>query len=630
MALSPDGTAAPSPARRPPRRRARRWVLGILGTILLLAVAVGVCAVLIVRDAFVARDALDEAATTVPAVSQAIRDRLRDPAPDAPSLADDPALLALQESTETARDATDGPVWWLAAHLPGIGPSVGAATTVSAVIDDVADVALPALAMTADAAARTTRTDDGGIDLAPLAAVAADTAHAHDVVTAAHADLDAVDLERVQAEFVGPVVDLADQLGALDRLLATAERTTTLLPAMLGADGPRRYLLLGMSNAELRAAGGIPGALMEVEIDGGRVAVGAQAATGDVGPFRRPVLPLDPADEAAYTTRLGRFVQDVTLTPDFATTGPLAAEMWRRSQDVEVDGVLATDPVALSYLLEATGPVRVDLPRGIAAAIGTDRVTAEPETVVDLLLRRTYEVLDDEQADRFYAVVAAAVLDELSNGDVAPADLLAAFERAAREHRLLVWSARPDEQADLAGTLVAGTFADDRARDAVGVFLDDLVVGKLSAYLEVQVGVAESVCTGEGRADTVRVTLTNRLDADAAASLPDYVAGPPDDPDRGRMQLTLSAYGTRGGDVPRLTRDDGPVAGETLDVHGRDRVAVTVDLDPGDSTAVDVTVGQSATAARGEGSARPGDLEVWATPTVSSSGLHVLDVPVCG
>jgi hypothetical protein len=629
MPLATDDTRSPeaSSGTRPPRRRALRVALVLT---LVLAVVVGVCAVLIVRDAYAARDALDEAAATVPAVEQAIREGLTDPEAATTPLVETPALRDLQESTRTAREATDGWLWTVAAELPRVGPSVAAAATVSAVIDDVADIALPALALTADAI-RATPADDGRLDLAPLAAAADDVTAARADLAGSSATLAQIDPTRIQDGFADPVRDLQRQLADLDGMLAGAERATTLLPPMLGADESRRYVVLGLSNAELRAAGGIPGALTELEIESGAITVGTQAAGTDVGPFRRPVLPLDPEDVAAYTTRLGRFVQDVTLTPDFATTAPLAAEMWRRAQGEEVDGVLATDPVALSYLLDATGPVTVPLPADLAAALGgTEEVVVESSTVVDLLLRRTYDALDAEQADAFFAVVAGAVLDELTAGDVAPTALLPAVERAAREHRLNIWSAHPEEQAALAGTLVAATWDDDRARDAVGVFLDDLVVGKLSAYLDVQVALGESVCTETGRSDTVEVTLRNRLDAGTVQGLPDYVAGPPDDPDRGRMLLNVSTYGTRGDDLPRLTRDGGTVGGDTVRVGGRNRVAITVGLDPGESTVVGFTVPASAEAARGEGAALPGTLEVWSTPTVSAPGLQVLDVPVCG
>ena len=48
-----------------------------------------------------------------------------------------------------------------------------------------------------------------------------------------------------------------DAYGSVDAL----SRTATLLPAMLGRDGPRDYLIVFQNNAEWRSLGGIVGAL---------------------------------------------------------------------------------------------------------------------------------------------------------------------------------------------------------------------------------------------------------------------------------------------------------------------------------------------------------------------------------
>lgn len=623
MTVETRGTAGPSAAR--PRRHVLRWVLL---SMLVLVVATAVAAVVMVREALVARDALEAAADQIPAVEQALRVGLLDESGG--SLTDSPELAALQEQTATARDATDGPLWSLAAYLPMIGPSVDAVQSVAAALDDVAADVLPALASTGDAAVATTRTDGGGVDLAPLAAVAAPVTAARETLDAARTDLDGIDASRVRPELVDPLVTLDARLGTLAGLTATAERATSLLPPMLGADGSRQYLLLGMNNAELRTAGGIVGSLTLLSVEDGRVTIDEQASSGDVGPFDEPVVPLDPEVEAAYSDRLGRFVQDVTATPEFPTTGEIAAEMWARSHGDEVDGVVATDPVALSFLLEVTGPVQVPLPAEVATVVGQDTLEVGSENVVDLLLRRVYDTLQPDAADALFAAVSAAVFDSLTAGDLDPAAILPAFERAAQQHRFLVWSPRPAEQEQLTGTLLAGTFAADRAADAVGVFLDDTRVGKMSAYLDVELAPSSSVCTGDVRHDTVEVTLTSSLDRTTARDLPFYVAGPEDAPRRGDIEVNLTAAGVQGGPAPTLTQDGDAVGGSTSTVGGRENTAVSVTLRPGRTTTFEVTVPSSAASARGDGAGAAGTLEVWSTPTASTSGLRVFDVPFCG
>ncbi len=55
-----------------------------------------------------------------------------------------------------------------------------------------------------------------------------------------------------------------DRLAKVSLTTATAARAVRLLPPMLGADGPREYLLLVQNNAEQRATGGIPGSVVQL------------------------------------------------------------------------------------------------------------------------------------------------------------------------------------------------------------------------------------------------------------------------------------------------------------------------------------------------------------------------------
>ncbi|MFE5334301.1 DUF4012 domain-containing protein [Isoptericola sp. NPDC056573] len=631
--MTVDTGAAPASteptAPTPRRRRAVRWVL--LGTVAALLV-VAVCAVLLVRDALAARGALTRAAVQVPAVAEELRAGARSEADgDTPAtLASSPALAELRAQTTIAREATDGPLWWLAARLPVVGPSAGAAVDVAVVLDDVTDEVLPPLADLADAVAATDRTPDGGLDLAPLQAAAPGMATARASVDASRARLDAVDPDALLPQLADPVATLRDRVDELAGAVATGDRAAALGPAMLGADGPRTYLLLGMSTGELRQGGGIPGALVLLRVDDGRVEVVRQVAASAVGPFRSPVLPLSADDDEAYTARLGMFVQDVTATPDFPTSAALAAEMWARAQGEQVDGVLATDPVALSQLLAETGPVRVPVSGSVATALGRDTVELTAENAVDVLLRRVYDVLDPEAADQFFAEAAAAVLARSMSDDVSPATLLAGLQRAAGEHRVRVWSADPAEEARLEGTLVAGSYAAaPRAADAVGVFLTDHVAGKMSAYLDSSLHVVGSECTDAGRVDTLELTLASTAPDDAAAVLPWYVAGVPGGTHPpGTLSLGVTVAGPRDGEAPRVERDGAAVGGEARTTHGRPTQSVTVVLAPGESATLRFAV--PGAPAGGEGGTPPGRLEVWSTPTTTAGGLLDVEVPTCG
>ncbi len=623
QAASP-GPRAPRQSEIPPARRRRRTLRKVALVVVAVVLGAVVCAVLLVRDALEARDALTGAAEHLPAVEESFVRAATDPR-QAGALAASPELAELQALTETARESTDGPLWWVAARLPGVGATAATVTTVSAVLDDISDDVLPPLAASGEAVASIARTPDGGIDTAPLVTVAPRVHAAHDTLSRARDRLDGLRLDAVHAALVEPVVTLRSHLDGLGSVVATADAAVTLIPPMLGTDEPRTYLLLGMNNGELRAGGGIPGALVLLRVDAGRVEAVRQVPTSAIPDFAEPVLPLDPDDVALHTERLGRFVQDVTATPDFPTTAALAAQMWADAQGEQVDGVLAADPVALSHLLAATGPITVSLPRALAADLGRDTVEITADNVVDVLVRQVYDVFEPGKADRFFAVTAAAVLDRVAQTEELAA-LVPAVRGAAEEHRLRAWSATPQEQERLGSTALGGSFtAAAQTRDAVGVFLDDTVSGKMSAYLDMSIEHTGSTCTPAGRVDGLRVRMRSTAPPDAAQVLPWYVAGLPDrsGPPPGTVSLNVTVLGARGADAPRLERDGKPFGGMTATAHDRHGALVTVVLAPGEETVLDVAV----PAARGSHGPM---LDVWTTPTVTAPGLHRLAVPECG
>ena len=182
---------------------------------------------------------------------------------------------------------------------------------------------------------------------------------------------------------------------------------------------------------------------------------------------------------------------------------------------MRVDGVVAVDPVTLSYLLEATGPIT--LPTG-------DVLTSE--NTVPLLLNEVYQRYPSQQEqDAFFEAAAASVFSALSSGDADPARLVSALATAGAERRLLMWSANEQEQAVLAGTTLEGVPTPTDARTtAFGVYLNDGTGSKMDFYAHVGVGVAWCTDT-EGTPDAA-LTVTLRSDAPAdPATLSSTITG---------------------------------------------------------------------------------------------------------
>jgi hypothetical protein len=533
-------------------------------------------------------------------------------------------LPALQDAAARAAAATDDPVWRAAQHLPFVGDDLAAVAAVSAAAADLTGDAAPALlaALSAvvdggtahPAAARTVPA--GWVDLAAVVHAAPAAARAAEVLDTLRADLDDLDRRTLVGPVAGPVGDLQDALHGRAAALAAAQELADVLPGLLGADGPRTYLLLSLNPAELRAPGGIVGAVAVLQVSDGAVGLAGQRSTADLPERATSVVPLTEAELALYGDRLGRWVQDSVLTPDFPRAAEVAAAFWQQSTGQPVDGVLATDPVVVADLLAATG-----------RTVQADGAELSGETLLRALLRDAYLAYGDPRmGDAFYAQVAAAAFEVLRDAARDPASAKVAATTAlsaAADRRIALWSARPAEQAHLAVTPVGGAFLTGdaatptgRVGEAVGVFLDDATAGKLDFDLTTTVTVTLEGCGTDDPRARVDVVLDYRPPADVgtypAQVLGDGRSGVP----AGWLATNLSFYSARDGRLGEVRRDDVVVGGQQERVARREVAVLTSRLAPGVRETSSVTV-----------PAPRGALTVWTTPTLTGPGVVTGECP---
>lgn len=526
-------------------------------------------------------------------------------------------LPLLQEETAAARRTTHDPVWRAGRHLPWVGDDLAAATTVAGAMDDLADDGLPAVlgvVDTLDPSALAPRS--GRVDLAPVRAAAPRLVAADASVREARDAVAAIDTGGLFPQVRAPVVRLRDELIRVSRTTGTAARAGSLVPPLLGADGPRTYLVVFQNLAEVRATGGLFGAYAVIRADGGTVRLVEQGtAAADLRVFEKPVLPLDAAQRALYTDRIGTYPGDVNFSPHFPTAAVLAREMYHRRTGRTVDGVVATDPVALSYLLAGTGPVR--LPDGGTLTAGN---------AVRVLLSDAYAGdRDDAATDRFFAGAARATFDALAQGRGDPRRALTGLVRAAGERRLLVWSARPGEQAQLAGTVLGGTLRErDGARPAVGVFLNDGTGAKLGYYLRRSVVLTPGPCRADGRREMrLRVTLTSTA---PRSGLSPSVLGLSLGVPRYTVRTNVLVFSPTGGGVLDVRRAGRAVPVGGGSERGRTVGVVTVDLAPGATQVLDVRVVSGLLPDAGRTQVRP---VVRTSPGVTATPVRIDRFPQC-
>ncbi|QEO09520.1 DUF4012 domain-containing protein [Protaetiibacter larvae] len=581
-----------SQAHRGARRRPTwvRWV--VLAGVALVLVWTG----WIVVRGLIARDQLTSA---VPVAHE-----LRDTVVGGDEGHVDALVAELKQRAATAASMTHDPVWRVTEFIPWIGPNLTAVRQVTEIVQTLSDTGIDPLISAAasfdpDAFAIT----DGHIDLAPIIAIQPDVAAANDAMSAAAAQADAIDVDAT----IGPVRDAVTQLltlvGEVTGSVDALDRTAHLLPAMLGNDGPRTTLVLIQNNAELRSSGGISGALALVTGDHGAIEFGEQASTRDFPERESSILPLDDATRTLYGEITGKFIQDVNLTPWFDTSAQLAKAMWEERKGGTVDAVVAVDPVLLSYLLDATGPVQVG------------DIILTSDNAVSILLSETYaRYWNPDDQDAFFAAAAQGVFAALTAPDVKPAGIVEALVRGGDERRIRIWNSRPDEQRFVDGTTLSGVQpADNSAGPELGFFLNDGTGAKMNYYTDLKVEVAGGVCRADGIPSyRVTGTFTNNAPADAATSLPGYVTGDGAfGVEPGKVKTLLAAYGPVGGIVQGATLNGEEAFGVGAIDRGRPVFLVQTLLAPGETAVFSVDF-------NGEAGTR-GPLSVAVTPTLNDT-----------
>lgn len=567
--LMRSAPAAPARRRRPKRSRPRRAKFIVLGVFLVALAAVVACVWVVVRG-------LQASGELVRAVPLAESAKAALVAQDFETAQRDAEALA--EHAASAAELTSDPVWRVAEFVPSLGANLTVMREAAASVDRVASGAVVPLAEQAAGLDPSMFSPAGGrIELQPLIDVQPVVAGAAEEVAAAREAMTQPGV--ADADVIGPLADARAELTSLltetDQSLDALSRALTLGPALLGAEGQRDILLLFQNNAELRSLGGIPGALAVVRTEGGGFDLVAQRSSQDFPRYDPPVVELPTDTRALWGDNTARYIQNVTFTPDFPMAATIASEMWKRETGQTPSAVVALDPVTLSYLLRATGPIT--LPTGDVL---------DADNAVRLLLSDVYaRYPDPAEQDLFFAAATVSVMDAVKQG-ADPGALITALARAGSERRVLIWSAVPDEQAVLEQTTLAGLrprSTDDRM--TLGVYLNDMTGSKMDAHLDVQLAAGSVTCRQDGRRNAaVEVTLTNTAPPDAATALPAYVTGG-------------GAFGVAPGNIRTSVHVYGPPgsynlgvssSGERIPYHptvdsGYTLSGVDVELSPGES-----------------------------------------------
>ena len=333
-----------------------------------------------------------------------------------------------------------------------------------------------------------------------------------------------------------PVIKQLTQITGLDFTSIQSEITTLarILPILLGDNKPKQYLVAFQNTAEARGTGGILGAYAIVEINNGDIKI---LKTGSNAELKwNTEIPIKMPDEFMRIYGKNPAIwQNSNLSPHFPYGARIWMANWQKQFGGKLDGVIAIDPTAISYILKATGDVKL--------ASG-EEITAD--NVVDKTLSQAYKKYEnDNNARKQYLVeIMNTTFAKLMANQFNKVKMAQAIKRAIIENRLLVYTTDKDAQAQIEKIRVGGALQ-TVANNEYRVVIQNIDASKLDYYLDRTVTVESTECKVNKQA-LVTVTVTNTVEN--AKDLPAYVLtradkGKPADLKTGQHRFKLFIYG---------------------------------------------------------------------------------------
>lgn len=416
----------------------------------------------------------------------------------------------IRSHADRAHSLTTGPAWYVASSVPLLGAPVDTSRTIAEQVDVIGDNVLPAVLALADQVEASKDEGSGrSVDLAAIARVQPQLDEAAQVAAEAARQIDLTSgswLPMVSSARA----DLAHQLGQLNDELVGADRAIRLMIPMLGNAGPQRYFIGFLNEAEARGLGGIPGAFAIATASDGHLSFTHFGADDELLGVHADVDLGTDFNELYSALQPTEDIRNSDSSPDFAADARIWASMWERKSGQHIDGAIAIDPTALSYLLRATGPATL-----------RDGTQLTADNVVELFQKQQYQLFpadtpkDNLERKAYLVGIAKALSTQLTTKGSA-ASIVRALSHAAGERRLVIWSADPTLERQLVTSGWSGSL-EPHGPTVAGFVVQNVAGSKLDYYLSRSMTYTRTDCDGGAQAT---FTITNNA---PKSGLPPYV-----------------------------------------------------------------------------------------------------------
>jgi translation initiation factor IF-1 len=317
------------------------------------------------------------------------------------------------------------------------------------------------------------------------------------------ADLLASDIDRAFSLLNAPIVKQLSSLLGVDfsNIKAEIQAGVTAGAVLAGADKPKKYLIAVQNSAEARGTGGILGAYAIIELKKGSLKVIETGSNEPLYGSSLEKIPIDVPDE--YKRLYGEnpaILQNSNLSPHFPYGAEIWLALWEKKFDQTLDGVIAIDPTALSYILRSTGPITLN---------SGEQITSD-NLVADTLKDAYKRFEKDNKARKQYLVdIMNATVKHLNSGDYSKIKMAQAIRDGIVANRILFYSTDKSAQKKLSQTRLGG-FMSLESNNEFRTVIQNIDASKLDYYLDRSVEIESKSCEKD-RQTQVRIRVTNTL-----------------------------------------------------------------------------------------------------------------------
>jgi hypothetical protein len=387
------------------------------------------------------------------------------------------------------------------------------------------------------------------------------------------------DINRIFSTLNAPVVkQVTSVLGVnfssiKDELRAVVEAG----PVLAGADSPKKYLISFQNSAEARGTGGILGAYALIEVNKGSLKVLKTGSNASLYGISLTEIPVDvPKEFLKLYGKNPAILQNSNLSPHFPYGAEIWLGLWKTKFGEDLDGVIAVDPTALSYILKATGPITLK---------SGEKITSE--NVVEQTLKTAYKRYEsDNDARKQYLVdIMNATATKLTAGQYSKIAMAKGLRDGIVSNRILIYSANKSAEETLSKVKLGG-FMRTEPNNEFRTVIQNIDASKLDYYLERSVTIESKSCKNV-KETQVRIRVKNTLATGVGLSA--YVLtradkGKPASLVTGAHRFKVFVYGPVGSKLVSVSRENRTAnLGGSSTERKRPIYVADVDLAPGAS-----------------------------------------------